>query len=136
MHLSERVERETLDAILDAQEAERHRIARELHDETGSALSAVLLGLTAIDRAATLQQARQASAALRDTARATLESVARMAFELRPSTLGRGFSRVRAPGDRFGLVGMRERTASVNGALCIDSRPGGGTRLTVEVPLS
>ena len=63
VHLSERVARETLDAILDAQEAERSRIARELHDETGSALSAVLLGLTAIDRSATLAQARHASAA-------------------------------------------------------------------------
>ena len=63
VHLSERVARETVDAILEAQEVERSRIARELHDETGSALSAVLLGLTAIDRAATLPEARQASAA-------------------------------------------------------------------------
>ena len=92
VHLSERVARETVDAILDAQEAERSRIARELHDETGSALSAVLLGLTAIDRAATLLEARQASAALRETARTTLENVARLAFELRPATL-----------DEFGL---------------------------------
>ena len=217
LHLSERVARETLDAILDAQEAERSRIARELHDETGSALSAVLLGLTAIDRAATLPEARQASAALRETARTTLENVARMAFELRPSTLdefglgaalkdlsgglqerggpkielkvdlaeqrlpakvettlfritqealtnvikhadaetvqiafarhersavltidddGRGFSRAQVPDDHFGLVGMRERVASVNGALDIKSTPGAGTHLTVEIPLS
>ena len=40
------------------------------------------------------------------------------------------------PGDRFGLVGMRERTASVNGALDIESKRGTGTRLTVEIPIS
>ncbi len=49
---------------------------------------------------------------------------------------GRGFSRTEARGDHFGLVGMRERTASVNGTLDIKSKPGAGTRLTVEVPLS
>ena len=48
---------------------------------------------------------------------------------------GRGFSRAQVPGDGFGLVGMRERIASVNGALEIESRRGAGTRLTVEIPL-
>jgi signal transduction histidine kinase len=218
VHLSERVARETFNAILEAEEAERKRIARELHDETGSALSGILLSLTAIDRAATLREARQASAALQETARTMLEHVGRLAFDLRPSTLddfglgpalealgaglegqggpevklnvglaagerlptrietalfritqealtnvvkhadakivhitfsrqersvvltidddGCGFSRAQVPGDRFGLVGMRERTASVNGALDIESRPGTGTRLTVEIPIS
>jgi two-component sensor histidine kinase len=48
---------------------------------------------------------------------------------------GRGFSRAQLPGDGFGLVGMRERVASVNGAVAIESRRGTGTRLTVEIPL-
>jgi signal transduction histidine kinase len=30
---------------------------------------------------------------------------------------------------------MRERVASANGALAIDSKRGAGTRLTVEIPL-
>jgi len=218
VHLSERVARETFNAILEAEEAERKRIARELHDETGSALSGILLSLTAIDQAATLREARQASAALQETARTTLEHVGRLAFDLRPSTLddfglgpalealgagleeqggpevklnvglaagerlptrvetalfritqealtnvvkhadakivhitfsrqersvvltidddGCGFSRAQVPSDRFGLVGMRERTASVNGALDIESHRGSGTRLTVEIPIS
>ena len=85
--------RETVDAILAAQEGERSRIARELHDETGSALTAVLLGLAAIEEAATLPEARHASAALRETARSALESVGRLAFALRPAVL-----------DEFGLV--------------------------------
>jgi signal transduction histidine kinase len=49
---------------------------------------------------------------------------------------GRGFSRPEAPGDQLGLVGMRERTASVNGTLDIESRPGAGTRVRVEIPPS
>jgi signal transduction histidine kinase len=92
------VARETVDAILEAQETKRSRIARELHDETGSALSAVLLGLTAIDQAATLLEARHASTALREPARTTLQNVARMAFELRPATL-----------DEFGLGPRAQR---------------------------
>ena len=48
---------------------------------------------------------------------------------------GRGFSLPPTPGNGFGLVGMRERVASVNGALDIESKPGVGTRLTVEIPL-
>ena len=91
-----------MDAILEAQEAERSRIARELHDETGSALTAVLLGLTAIDGAATLPEAHQASTALRETARSTLENVGRLAFALRPSAL-----------DEFGLVPLSKTWAAV-----------------------
>jgi signal transduction histidine kinase len=35
----------------------------------------------------------------------------------------------------IGLRGMRERIALVNGALSVESRPGGGTRVRAEVPL-
>jgi PAS domain S-box-containing protein len=35
----------------------------------------------------------------------------------------------------LGLVGMRERLSLVGGQLVIDSRPGGGTRIDVRVPL-
>jgi signal transduction histidine kinase len=48
---------------------------------------------------------------------------------------GRGFSQARGDGGGFGLVGMRERVASVNGSLEINSRRGVGTRLAVEIPL-
>jgi signal transduction histidine kinase len=36
----------------------------------------------------------------------------------------------------FGLLGMRERAALLEGALRIGARPGGGTELTLEVPLN
>ena len=40
-----------------------------------------------------------------------------------------------APGAHFGLVGMRERVAALQGALDIDSAPGEGTRINVHLPL-
>ena len=217
VHLSERVARETVDAILEAQESERSRIARELHDETGAALTAILLDLTAIDEAATLADARHATAALRQNARSALEDVGRLAFSLRPPALdefglapalkdlanrledrggpkvelaidlpdamrlpakletaifritqealtnvvkhadaktvrvalaprtrsvalaieddGRGFSKVREADGGFGLIGIRERVASANGAIEIESENGAGTRLAIELPL-
>jgi signal transduction histidine kinase len=49
---------------------------------------------------------------------------------------GCGFSRAQVRDGGFGLVAMRERTASVNGALDIESEAGTGTRLTVEIPIS
>jgi signal transduction histidine kinase len=117
IHLSERVARETVDAILEGQEAERSRLARELHDETGSALTAILLGLAAIDTAATLPEAHQVSTALRETARSTLENVGRMAFALRPSAL-----------DEFGLV------AALND-LIAGLEEQGGPKVEVELEL-
>jgi signal transduction histidine kinase len=34
----------------------------------------------------------------------------------------------------FGLIGMRERVASVGGTLRMSSEPGGGTRIRVAIP--
>jgi signal transduction histidine kinase len=52
---------------------------------------------------------------------------------------GQGFEPEAAPveGSRqsFGLASMRERAASLEGELTLDSRPGGGTRIVVSVPL-
>ena len=50
---------------------------------------------------------------------------------------GRGFDPARAAADPergYGLSGMAERARILGAALVIDSRPGGGTSLTVEVP--
>jgi signal transduction histidine kinase len=50
---------------------------------------------------------------------------------------GRGFD-AGASGDgaggHFGLAFMRERMAQVGGGIAIDSRPGAGTRVTLDVP--
>jgi GAF domain-containing protein len=49
--LSQRVARRTVKRIVSGQEQERRRLSRELHDETGQALTSILLGLKAIEDA-------------------------------------------------------------------------------------
>lgn len=41
-----------------------------------------------------------------------------------------------AASDRLGLLGMQERASLLGGELLIDSRPGGGTKISVTVPFS
>jgi two-component system sensor histidine kinase UhpB len=82
----ERERRESARAALAAQERERLRVARELHDEVGQSLTAVTLKA---ERAAGDGGADQ-SAALRglaDDVRASLDDVRRIARELRPEAL-------------------------------------------------
>ncbi len=195
-----------------AQEAERVRVARELHDETGQALTAVSLELRALEEhvdatgVAHLASARstlaQATSALRDLALRLrpsgleehgLESaIERQADRLRvesamavdvsvenvpglpeevevtiyrvvqealtniqrhsggrnASVLVRGLAgRVRviveddgvgfdptARTDRLGLAGIRERVALLDGTATLESSPGRGTTLVVEIP--
>lgn len=49
---------------------------------------------------------------------------------------GRGFAMEGATAGRFGLVGMRERAHLLGGSFQIESSPGAGTRITVEVSLT
>ncbi|MBE1876656.1 HAMP domain-containing protein [Myceligenerans sp. TRM 65318] len=81
------LERSTSTArALRAQEAERQRIAQELHDEVGQSLTAVLLGLRhAMDSAP--EPVRAELDELRGTTRASLEEVRRIAQRLRPGDL-------------------------------------------------
>jgi two-component system, NarL family, sensor histidine kinase DevS len=94
VELSERVARETLRRIVAAQELERQRLARELHDETGQALTSILLGLKRLEGA----ESPEALHAVRELVVATLQDVRRLAVELRPKVL-----------DDFGLVPALER---------------------------
>ena len=49
---------------------------------------------------------------------------------------GQGFAAEQAsPAGHFGLLDMRERAQSMGNALRVESEPGRGTRITVEVPL-
>jgi signal transduction histidine kinase len=47
---------------------------------------------------------------------------------------GRGFSEEEGSANRLGLLGMRERVALVDGRLTVESSPGSGTMLSIEVP--
>lgn len=96
--LSQRIARDALRRIVDAQELERRRLARELHDETGQALSSILLGLKGLDEKVGDGDARAAVAGVRELVVATLHDVRRLAVELRPKVL-----------DDFGLVPALER---------------------------
>ncbi|MEU9890980.1 HAMP domain-containing sensor histidine kinase [Sphaerisporangium sp. NPDC051011] len=71
---------------LAAQEGERRRIARELHDEIGQSLTVVLLGLKrAADRAPA--DLREELRTITETVRASLDEVGQVARRLRPGVL-------------------------------------------------
>jgi len=96
--LSERVARDALRRVVGGQELERRRLARELHDETGQALTSILLGLKAVEEAGNAESLGAAAKHLRELVVATLQDVRRLAVELRPKAL-----------DDFGLVPALER---------------------------
>ncbi|MEP6813289.1 MAG: GAF domain-containing sensor histidine kinase [Actinomycetota bacterium] len=102
--LSQRIARESLRRIVDAQELERRRLARELHDETGQALSSILLGLKSLDEKVESDEGRRAVSNVRELVVATLRDVRRLAVELRPKVL-----------DDFGLVPALERLTEAFG---------------------
>jgi signal transduction histidine kinase len=83
LDLSERVGRETVRALLDGQETERRRLARELHDETGQALASILLGLRALED----EVGGQPVEPIRELVKSALDGVRRLTMELRPSAL-------------------------------------------------
>ena len=96
--LSARVARDALRRVVETQELERRRLARELHDQTGQELTSVLLGLKAVEEAASDAARVEALAAVREQVVETLHDVRRLAVELRPKAL-----------DDFGLTPALER---------------------------
>lgn len=72
--------------VIQAQEDERQRISRELHDDTAQVLFAQLLRLTAL-KASSHDVVRQLSEELEDMTVEAIESVRRLALELRPPAL-------------------------------------------------
>jgi len=218
----EAVRGQLLRKIITAQEEERVRIARELHDEAGQALTSVLVGLKVMEKADDLQSAQALTSDLKEVVTQTIDAVHDMATELRPSVLDDlglvpalaryvrscparfGFeasfeatgtraerlpreiettlyriaqealtnvarhAKARRAGvllqqrsdavvlivddngvgfdpdhvadsaeerERLGLYGIEERASLVGGQLTIESEPGGGTTLSVEIPL-
>jgi len=71
---------------LKAQEAERKRVAQELHDEVGQALTAVMLQIGRLAKKAPSDLGDELNEAL-ETTRASLEDVRRIAKQLRPEAL-------------------------------------------------
>jgi two-component system sensor histidine kinase UhpB len=83
---SESERRESARAALMAQEDERRRIARELHDEVGQTLTGVILQVEGLS-ATIPEQLRPQLDELRETARHGTEEVRRIARQLRPEAL-------------------------------------------------
>jgi two-component system sensor histidine kinase UhpB len=78
--------REATGRVLAGQEAERLRIARELHDQVGQELTAVLLGLARV-QARVEPELRDDVTDVQAAVRSSLEDVRRIALELRPEAL-------------------------------------------------
>ena len=73
--------------VIYAQEEERRRIARELHDDTGQTLTLLLVRLKLLENGA-VDEARQAEIAeLRALVSAAIDRVRRLALDLRPPAL-------------------------------------------------
>jgi len=110
---------------ISAQEEERARVARELHDETGQALSAILLGLRNVQDAPTRETARAICERLRDLTADAIRNVGRIARGLRPSAL-----------DDLGLVpALRRYADELEGARGVEITitDDGTTRLPADV---
>jgi signal transduction histidine kinase len=95
---SARVARDALRRVVEAQELERRRLARELHDQTGQELTSVILGLKAVEEAQDPADHAEALEQVRAQVIETLHDVRRLAVELRPKAL-----------DDFGLVAAIDR---------------------------
>ena len=218
----ERKEREylrtrLLEQVITAQEEERKRIARELHDETGQSLTSLMVRLQTMNQQCPVPELKPQMEEVRQLIAQTLDDVHNLAVELRPSVLddlgleaalqrhiqdyrrrfhldidfiavglderlppaaetalyrivqegltniarhaqahtasillerrngrirviieddGQGFAlQQAADSGRLGLYGMRERAELLDGTFTIESEPGKGTSIFVEVPL-
>jgi two-component system sensor histidine kinase UhpB len=73
--------------ILQTQEEERQRVARDLHDEAAQALTSLLVHLRLTERSQTPEDIRQRVHELRELTAAALDEVRRIALDLRPKIL-------------------------------------------------
>lgn len=87
-----------LEQLINAQEEERKRIARELHDGVGQALTSLLVGIKVAGQAETPEAIRRKHDQVRQIAAETLEQVRLLSRQLRPSVL-----------DDLGLAAALER---------------------------
>src|SRR5262249_46295265 len=87
--------------VIHAQEEERQRIARELHDDTGQMLTLLLIRLKLLEGQAGAEALHEQIAELRGLVSGAIEQVRRLALHLRPPSL-----------DQLGLVPALRSLAS------------------------
>ncbi len=83
----EEMRQQLLGKVIRAQEDERKRIARELHDETGQALTSLMIGIKVVEDSPGDPLAGERLSELRALTARTLDEVRRLATALRPSLL-------------------------------------------------
>ncbi len=83
----EQLRAQLLNKVVSAQEDERHRISRELHDETGQALTSLLVQLKIMENSGSLEDVQAQVTGVRQLTLQTLHEVRRLAADLRPAAL-------------------------------------------------
>ena len=76
-----------LSALVNAQENEQARLARELHDDAGQSLTSLLVRLKTLEKRATSADLRDSVAELCNTTSETIEKVRGISHRLRPAAL-------------------------------------------------
>jgi signal transduction histidine kinase len=89
LRLQEQLRADLLHQVIGAQEDERMRISRELHDETSQSLTALLLGLDTINMAAKsdITRIEGHTRQLKSVTEDMLDNIHRLIADLRPSLL-------------------------------------------------
>jgi PAS domain S-box-containing protein len=96
--------------LVEVQEAERLYVARELHDEAGQSLTSLLFKLGQLEQQTTDPRQADQLAELKQMTNSVLESLHRLAMDLRPASLDHLglvpalLQYVKAIGDRFGII--------------------------------
>jgi signal transduction histidine kinase len=83
----EQLRKQLLESIIIAQEQERKRISRELHDSTSQSLTSLKIGLRNLDEICKTAEVHERIQQLRNETGKTLEDVHALAVQLRPTIL-------------------------------------------------
>ncbi len=83
----ELLRRQLLERVIAAQEDERRRISRELHDSTSQSLTSLMVGLRTLENACDLPLVHSHTRELRQIVGQVLEDVHTLAIQLRPAIL-------------------------------------------------
>jgi signal transduction histidine kinase len=83
----EQLRKQLLEGVITAQEEERQRIARELHDSTSQSLTSVMIGLRNFSEVCDNQDIHPQIEQMREETGRTLEEIHSIAVQLRPAIL-------------------------------------------------
>lgn len=84
---AESLHRLLLERELAAQEGERRRIARELHDEAGQLLTSLLVGLRSLEDSKAIEDCQELGKRLREITAHAIDEIGRLARGLHPTAL-------------------------------------------------